>query len=93
MGKLATHNKVKLSRTKLKWFRCDQCEYKCRQKGNLTRHKLAQHTPADEIKWFKCDECEYKAKLNSNLTRHKLAQHTPIDETLWFKCDTRPSMK
>jgi hypothetical protein len=58
MASLDTHNEdlcneVKLSPTQLNWFRCDQCEYKSRQTGNLKRHKLTQHTPVDEIEWFK----------------------------------------
>jgi uncharacterized protein YlaI len=64
MGSLDTHNKAKLSRTKLKWFRCDECEYKSRQKEYLKRHKRLRQRPSDEIEWFKCDECEYKAEQN-----------------------------
>jgi uncharacterized protein YlaI len=73
MGSVDTHNKVKLSGTKLKWFRCDQCEHKTRQKHQLKIHKFLLHTPVDV---FKCDACEYKAKRARDLKRHKLVRHT-----------------
>jgi general transcription factor IIIA len=47
----------------IEWFKCDECEYKCKEKGNLKRHKRLRHTPVEEIEWFKCEECEFKAKL------------------------------
>jgi hypothetical protein len=60
MASLDTCNEVKLSPTQLNWFRCDQCEYKSRQTGNLKRHKVTKHTPVDEVKWFNCDQCGFK---------------------------------
>ena len=66
---------------------CDQdgCNYKCKRKNNLKRHKAVLHDIG--VTWFHCDQynCNYKVKQKSNLKKHKASKHD-IGVT-WFNCD------
>ena len=47
-------------------YRCDQCEYKATQKGNLKQHIESIH----ENITYPCDQCEYKSTWKGNLKKH-----------------------
>ena len=57
----------------VKWFKCDQCEYKCKSNGNLKKHKAHKH--GIDAKWFNCDQRNYKCKRNFDLKKHKDRRH------------------
>ena len=47
-------------------YKCDYCEYKAVQKGNLKRHTMSVH---EGIK-YQCDHYEFKATTQGNFKRH-----------------------
>lgn len=71
----------------VKWFFCDECEYKSKNESNLKRHK-------DNKKWVFCDipGCEFKCKStgenkpknNKYIKQHKLDEH---GLKTWYFCD------
>ena len=65
-------------------FKCPKCEYKAKQKGNLTTHLANKH--GIDVQWHHCQQpgCEYKAKEKGKLTRH-LANKHGID-VQWHHC-------
>ena len=48
----------------------DDCDYKCKHKSDLTRHKASIHN--EGVVWFHCnvDNCDYKCKQTSHLKAH-----------------------
>ncbi|MFQ5980096.1 MAG: C2H2-type zinc finger protein [Candidatus Heimdallarchaeota archaeon] len=56
-----------------KWHPCPHCDYKAKQKGNLTIH-LA-HTHDIGVTWHPCPHCDYKTKHKISLTKHFAAKH------------------
>jgi hypothetical protein len=63
----------------------EECEFKCKQKGNLKRHLAEIHDI--DVKWFHCEmeECEFKCKQKGDLKRHLASVHD-IDVE-WYHCD------
>ena len=86
-----SRSSVKASeKTKLTWYRCDQCEHKCKDKYNLKLHKIAKHLDSDEIQWYHCLNCPYKAKLKKCLKSHIYSVHFNEDSINWHKCPMCP---
>ena len=50
-------------------FKCRQCNYFCKQTGDLKKHILTHSGK----KAFKCAQCTYSASLASNLRTHMLS--------------------
>lgn len=63
----------------------EDCEYKCKKKSNLNRHKADVHDIG--VTWHKCDieDCDYKCKQKSHLKQHQADVHN-ID-VKWHKYD------
>ncbi|RZB73466.1 hypothetical protein BDFB_015167, partial [Asbolus verrucosus] len=71
-----------------KWFECDQCPYKTKQKLDYKRHVLVKHTifrESELVKWFLCKDCSYVTKKMYDLKRHMM-QHEHPEHINWFKC-------
>ncbi|EFA08138.1 RE1-silencing transcription factor [Tribolium castaneum] len=69
-----------------KWFTCNQCPYKCKERSKLTRHNSLKHLNEKEIVWYTCDQCPYQTKQKSTLKNHYKHRHLPPDEIKWFQC-------
>ena len=54
-------------------FECDMCDFRCKQKGNLDRHKMQIHI---NERPFKCNECDYASKTRSSLQQHIRGKHS-----------------
>ena len=67
----STTSKYPCHYTGAKIFKCDQCDYKNSQLGNLKRHKL-RHTGE---KPFKCLHCD-KAYLSLNGLNYHMKKHS-----------------
>lgn len=65
-------------------YKCYQCKFQSRQKGNLKTHLLV-HKPKDEIKMFKCTYCSFEARQKGNLQTHVLKKHKKINEVALYK--------
>ena len=66
-------------------YHCDLCDYKCKTKCNLKRHKASVHDI--DVTWHYCDQpnCDKKFKQTGHLKDHKASVHD-IDVT-WHCCD------
>src|SRR5699024_8593903 len=62
LGKLTHETDKQTVEASIKWFECQQCEFKTKWKDALKRHISYKHTPEDSIKWFECQQCEFKTK-------------------------------
>ena len=58
-------------------FSCDKCDYKCKFKCYLNKHKKQVH---DKIKDFECDKCDYKCSTSSDLNVHIRHVHSKIKD-------------
>ncbi|MFW9917412.1 MAG: C2H2-type zinc finger protein, partial [Candidatus Thorarchaeota archaeon] len=58
---------------RVQWYPCPHCDYKAKQKDNLTRHLVDKHDIGAQ--WYPCPQCDYKAKQKSNLIRHLANKH------------------
>ena len=71
----------------LRWHRCDEpgCNYSCKIKGNLKKHKAYAHDK--NVTWFYCNEpeCNYKCKQKYDLKKHHANKHNK--NVTWFYCD------
>ena len=54
----------------LRYYSCDQCEYKALNRSHFRRH-YATHNSLN----IKCDQCLYTASSYQNLEKHQEAQH------------------
>ena len=62
---------------------CSNCDYKCSQKGNLTKHIASVHRPSDVLiepvhedeKLIKCSICDYTCPQEGDLTNHIASVH------------------
>ena len=64
-----------------KTFKCDQCEYKSKNKGDLKKHVKIVH---DQIKDIKCEKCDYICSTITNLKQHIKQIHDRIKDV---NCD------
>ena len=55
-------------------YSCTQCKYQSKDKGNLNKHKQAQH---DGVRYI-CDHCDYRANYQGDLKMHKKAKHEDV---------------
>ena len=51
--------------------KCDQCEYKTKDRSNLNKHIKSVH----EGKKEPCNECAYSATSKGNLKKHIAVKH------------------
>ena len=58
---------------------CNQCRYKAKQNGDLSRHIKSVHDGAK----FPCPQCDHKATLKGNLLKHIKSIH----EGVKFPCE------
>ena len=63
---LDRHN---LKHSVAKEISCDifKCEYKCKRKSELVRHKRLVH---EAVPCIQCEHCEYKTKNKCHMSRH-----------------------
>ena len=52
-------------------YKCDQCDYRVRDRENLKNHKQSKH----EGFVFWCGQCDYKASHKGNLKKHYQTKH------------------
>ena len=57
--------------TSEKTIKCDLCDFKARDKGNLDKHHLAKHVEED----FSCALCDYTSKYKQTLQGHMNKVH------------------
>ena len=55
-------------------MKCDKCNYECKQKEALKRHKEVEH----EGKRFNCNECEHSFLSSSAVEGHKQRVHRQV---------------
>lgn len=60
-------------------FRCSECDFKTRYKGNLKQHYNTKHNP--NAMTYSCGLCEYKSFIRSKVRRHVVTMHTKAFET------------
>ena len=60
-------------------FRCNNCNFTAKEKGNVRRHWMGQHSSMK----FYCDQCDYKTNYESELKVHKQTSHGGLQ----FSCD------
>ena len=53
-------------------FKCDICEFRCSQKGNMTTHVASVH---EGKKPFKCGLCDYSCSANRSMKKHVASVH------------------
>jgi KRAB domain-containing zinc finger protein len=74
-------------------FLCEDCEYKCANKGYLKKHIKAVHL---KIKNFECEKCSYKCATKTSLKNHINAVHDKIKnfecEKCSYKCSSRGNL-
>ena len=63
-------------------FKCDDCDYVTKRKGDLGKHRLSKHTDPSEIDWQQCESCSTKCKTKGLLNKHVSDRHG--EKT--FKC-------
>jgi hypothetical protein len=73
-----------------KWFTCEQCSYKSRERSNLKRHHSLKHGDGKEITWHRCEHCPYQSKQKSTLKTHMKHKHLSDDEIKWYYCEHCP---
>ena len=57
-------------------FQCNQCRYKAKQNGDISRHIKSIHKGVK----FPCDLCDYKATQKGDLSRHLISRHKGKDK-------------
>ena len=64
-------------------FNCNECDYTCDNKQNLTNHAIAHSTD----KTFTCTKCDYRTISNVSLSKHK-KEHGHGDNYKCKDCDS-----
>ena len=54
-------------------IKCQKCEYKCNNKGNLLKHQRSQHTMEQTA--FKCQGCDKEFKEKGHMRAHYKKKH------------------
>ena len=52
-------------------YKCNECDYKATQKGNLKTHQNSVHGGIT----YKCKECDYQATKKGNFKKHEKSIH------------------
>lgn len=73
---------IEAVRDVVKRYRCQKCDYRAAQSGNLKTHISAVH---EVNKPHKCQQCAYSASQACHLRRHILAVHEK-EKTKLIKC-------
>ena len=71
----------------LKWHDCKLCDYRGKEKSDLSRHCLIEHGP--RTKSCVTVGCDFKARTDKELARHKKEIHEkPVakDDERWWPC-------
>ena len=64
----------------MKSYKCNLCEKRFTQSGNLTTHNLTTHKRSHtEVKPFKCDLCDKGFTKYDHLNRHKIIHMVMIN--------------
>ncbi|RZB40672.1 hypothetical protein BDFB_002881 [Asbolus verrucosus] len=66
----------------IKWFQCEQCAYKAKDKSSLKGHVLSKHAAPKTILRFSCDRCTFKCKNAKIRIKEARGSETFIYQTL-----------
>jgi hypothetical protein len=69
-------------------FECQECDYKCSAKNDLSKHIKTVHR---KIKDLQCEECDFKSSTSSGLNIHIKTVHKKIKDFQCEKCDFKSS--
>ena len=71
---------------------CDLCEYKCKRKATMQKHRNTKHTK----QMWTCEQCGEKFKTSSELETHIVGKHNVYSEAMSgsstpLECQDEPS--
>ncbi|XP_018562353.1 zinc finger protein 2-like [Anoplophora glabripennis] len=66
-------------------YKCDDCTYESKNKGNFTTHQLIHKDPS-QMQMHKCKDCVYKTKYKSNMNKHQLKHKDPL-QVQTYRCN------
>ena len=64
-------------------FNCNECDYICDNKQNLTKHAIAHSS----VKTFTCTKCDYRTISNDSLSKHN-REHGHGENYKFKDCDS-----
>ena len=79
---------VKTIHTKVKEFKCQECDYESAVKGHLQSHIAGKHL---KIKPYTCTYCSYADIQKSKLGEHIKAVHLKVKDLACPKCSYKSS--